>query len=82
MFLRARLRLRLRDDMSQTTSAADSYRRLWASMLECVTVDMDTGRNGIVSGWSGRECVGIENIGNIFENLQKVKIFNIEYGIL
>ena len=66
--------------MGQTTSAADSYRRLWASMLEYVTVDM--GRNGIVLGWSGRERVGIGNIGNIFENLQKVKIFNIEYGIL
>ena len=50
-------------------------------MLECVTVDMARG-DGIVSGWSGRECVGIENIGNIFENLQKVKNFNIEYGIL
>ena len=34
----------LGDDMGQTTYAADSYRRLWASMLECVTVDMDTGR--------------------------------------
>ena len=30
----------LGDDMGQTTSAADSYRRLRASMLECVTVDM------------------------------------------
>ena len=29
--------------MGQTTYAAGSYRRLWASMLECVTVDMDTG---------------------------------------
>lgn len=38
--------------MSQTTSAADSYRRLWASMLEYVIVDMDMdmdmGGNGIV----------------------------------
>ena len=59
------------DDMGQTTSAEDSYRRLWASMLECVTVDMDTGRNGIVLGWSGREGVGIGNIGNILENEAK-----------
>ena len=29
--------------MSQITSAADSYRRLWASMLEYVIVDMDMG---------------------------------------
>jgi len=36
--------------MGQTTSAAESYRRLWESMLECVTVDMDTGGNDIVSG--------------------------------
>ena len=72
----------LGDDMGQTTYAADSYRRLWASMLECVTVDMDTGGDGIVSGWSGRERVGIGNIGNVFENLQKVKIFNIEYAIM
>ena len=33
--------------MGQTTSVADSYRRLRTSMLECVTVDMDTG-DGIV----------------------------------
>ena len=37
--------------MGQTTSAADSYRRLRASMLECVTVDMDTG---------GRYCFRVE----------------------
>ena len=43
LFSRAGLRLVLGDDMGQTTSAADSYRRLRASMLECVTVDMDTG---------------------------------------
>ncbi len=41
----------LGDDMGQTTYAADSYRRLWASMLECVTVDMDTG---------GRYCFRME----------------------
>ena len=40
------------------------------------------GGDGIVSGWSGRERVGIGNIGNVFENLQKVKIFNIEYAII
>ena len=51
-------------------------------MLECVTVDMARGGGGIVSGWSGRERIGIGNIGNVFENLQKVKNFNIEYGIL
>ena len=52
-------------------------------MLECVTVDMARGGgDGIVSGWSGRERIGIGNIGNVFENLQKVKNFNIEYGIL
>ena len=79
LLLRARLRLRLRDDMSQTTSAADSYRRLWASMLECVTVDMDTGGR-YCSGWSGRERIGIGNIGNVFENLQKVKIFNSNFA--
>ena len=43
LFSRTGLRLVLGDDMGQTTSAADSYRRLRASMLECVTVDMDTG---------------------------------------
>ena len=68
--------------MGQTTSAAESYRRLWESMLECVTMDMDTGGNGIVSGWNGCERVGIGNIGNVFENLRKVKIFNIEYAII
>ena len=67
--------------MSQTTSAADSYRRLWASMLEYVIVDMDMGGR-YCSGWSGRERIGIGNIGNVFENLQKVKIFNIEYAIM
>ena len=40
------------------------------------------GGDVIVSGWSGRERIGIGNIGNVFENLQKVKNFNIEYGIL
>ena len=43
LFSRVGLRLVLMDDMSQTTSAADSYRRLWASMLEYVIVDMDMG---------------------------------------
>ena len=51
LFSREGLRLVLGDDMGQTTYAADSYRRLWASMLECVTVDMDTG---------GRYCFRME----------------------
>lgn len=34
--------------MSQTTSAADSYKRLWASMLEHVIVDMNMDMGGTV----------------------------------
>ena len=73
---------RISTGVPQTEPVAEFDSQLWASMVECVTVGVDRGANGGVSGWDGSERVGIWGIKKIFENPEKVKKFNIGYAIL